>query len=219
MTNILARIIDSFKPRPLDEVIDNRLRKRELDKVRQYCKSQSLEFYPEELTRLPFFVKEANRYIEERARRDLPIEQFEDRLKFHDLSKWVEIGGVLGHNDNLFEMSYSEPDPNNVSLEVRLPTGVTVPQKVWVELYGGNSRDARVISSSTSMHVVSKEDLEKAKYLVNWHTHHVGFGEMSEGDALHINEFVQECGVNKQVYFVVFRPAKNQSVWYQAKKV
>ena len=77
MTNILARIIDSFKPRPLDEVIDNRLRKRELDKVRQYCKSQSLEFYPEELTRLPFFVKEANRYIEERARRDLPIEQFE----------------------------------------------------------------------------------------------------------------------------------------------
>ena len=219
MINVLTRIIDPFKLRPVDEVRGKRLRKQKLDEVRQYCKKQGLKFYPEELTRLPFFAKEAIRYIEERARRDLPREQFEDRLNFHDLSKWVEIGGVLGYNGHLFEMNYAEPDPGNIQLEVRLPTGATVSQRIWTELYHGNPDDARVISSSTTMKSVSGEDLERAKYVVDWHTHHVGFGEMSEGDAGHINCAIEKFGQDKPIYFVVFRPAKNQSVWYQAKRV
>jgi len=219
MINVLTRIIDPFKLRPVDEVRGKRLRKQKLDEVRQYCKKQGLKFYPEELTRLPFFAKEAIRYIEERARRDLPREQFEDRLNFHDLSKWVEIGGVLGYNGHLFEMNYSEPDPRNVQREVRLPTGATISQRIWTELYHGDPNDARVISSSTSMKSVSREDLERAKYVVDWHTHHVGFGEMSEGDAGHINCAIENFGQDKPIYFIVFRPVTNQSVWYQAKRV
>ena len=65
----------------------------------------------------------------------------------------------------------------------------------------------------------SREDLERAKYVVDWHTHHVGFGEMSEGDAGHINCAIENFGQDKPIYFIVFRPVTNQSVWYQAKRV
>ena len=217
MLDGLTRLIGKFTLSE-DERIDRRLRKRELGKVKQYCLDQGLEFYPEEVTRLPAIGDEVNRFIEDRARRDLPQEQFEDRLKLHDLSKWVEIGGVIGYNGHLFEMNYAEPDTSNIQLEVRLPTGATVSQKIWTELYGGNPNDARIISSSVSVKSVSRDDLDRAKYIVDWHTHHVGWGEMSEGDARHMNCALEMFGQDKPIYFAIFRPAKNQSIWYQAKK-
>ncbi len=217
MLQKLTKLIQNFTLSH-EKLIDRKLRKRELDKVKQYCINQGLKFYPEEIKKLPFLAKEINGFIEDRARRDLPQEQFEDRLSLHDLSKWVEIGGVIGYNSHLYEMNYSEPNSENVQLEVRLPTGATISQRIWTELYHGNPNNAKTISSSTSMKAVQKEELERAKYIIDWHTHHVGFGEMSEGDARHVNYVLDKFGNNKPIYFVVFRPAKNQSVWYQAKK-
>jgi len=217
MLDGLTRLVRNFTLCE-DERIDRKLRKRELGKVKQYCLYQGLEFYPEEVVKLPAIGDEVNGFIENRARRDLPQEQFEDKLKFYDLSKWVEIGGVLGYNGHLYEMNYAEPDTNNVQLQVRLPTGAVISQKVWTELYGGNPGDARTISSSVSLRSVSRDDLDRAKYLVDWHTHHVGWGEMSEGDVKSMNGVLEKFGQDNPIYFVIFRPAKNKSVWYQAKK-
>lgn len=200
MVNILTRILDSFKPRPLDEVIDSRLRKREQGKVKQYCKSQGLEFYPEEVANLPIFADEVSGFIERKARRDLPRQQFENSLRLADLSNWVEIGGVLGYNGKMFEMSYSPPDSRYVQVEKRFPNG-------------------RTISSDTPARRFCLEDLNRAEYIIDWHTHPCGFGEISKGDVDYIKEFLEKFGEGKQIYFVVFRPAKNKFVWYQAKKV
>lgn len=216
MLDGLTGLVQYLIPQRKD--VDGILRSREMEGVKQYCERQGFGFYPEEAVRLPAFAREVNLFIEERARRDLPTEQFQNRLNLRDLSKWVEIGGIIGYNGHLFEMNYSEPNSHNVSLRVKLPTGVTVSQDIWTQIYGGRPEDASVIASLTSAKGVSREDLDRAKYVVDWHTHHVGFGELSEGDAEHMKCALEKFGKTKPIYSVVFRPAMNQSVWYQAKK-
>lgn len=194
----LTRLVQYFTLSQ-DEKIDRRLRKQELCEVRQYCTEQGLEFYPEEVAKLPVFADEVNGFIERKARRDLPRQQFENSLRLADLSKWVEIGGVLGYNGKMFEMCYSPPDSRYIQVEKRFPNG-------------------RIISSATPTGRFCLDDLNRAEYIIDWHTHPTGFGEVSEGDVDHIKEFLEKFGEGKQIFFVVYRPAKNQSVWYQAKK-
>ena len=198
MIDGLTRLVGYFASSQ-DDKIDIRLRKRELSKIRQYCLEQGLEFYPEEVIKLPAFANEVNGFIERKAKRDLPRQQFENSLRLADLSKWVEIGGVIGYNGKMFEMSYSPPDSRYIQVEKRFPNG-------------------RTISSTTPSGRFCLDDLNRAEYIIDWHTHPVGFGEVSEGDVDYIKEFLEKFGEGKQIYFVVFRASKNQSIWYQAKK-
>lgn len=192
-------ISQSNFPRRLS--VEDRLRKKKLKEIKRYCDVQGFDFYPQELTRLPFFADEINDHIESSAIRELPVEQFEERLKVNDLSKWVEISGFLGYNDSLFVMSHLHPDSDNVRL-VMGPYGDGLPE----------------IKSSSPGGTILTEDIEKADYIIRWHTHPIGWSELSKEDAKSINENIKRIGEDKPIYFVVYTPAMNKSIWYQAKR-
>jgi len=198
-----------------EEREDKKIRNRKLRELKQYSIDHGLGFYPEEVRRLPYFANQVNKYIEERARRDLPQEQFSGLISTRDLSTLVEVGGVLGCNGELHEIAYSAPTTENIRRLVLLPTGQKVSEKIWREMYGGRPR-VRIIETSMGVWL-NKDDIEKEDVIVEWHTHPVGQGELDKGDVDKINANLKDFG-NKDVYVVLFQPQMDQSYWYQFKK-
>ncbi|MBI3035857.1 hypothetical protein HYY71_06060 [Candidatus Woesearchaeota archaeon] len=217
MLNGLSRLVEYFTL-PREEVVNRGIRRRKTDELKRYCLEQNLGFYPEEVSKIPTFAGEVNRFIEERARRDLPLEQFTGQVTPRDLRTLVEIGGVLGYNGVLHEIAYSSQDTENVRRLVPLPTDTDkiVPEDVWVQMYGGNFGVRRIIETSTLV-VMDRTALDIADIIIDWHSHPVGHGELGREDMHRINENIRDFG-NKKVYFVLFQPNRNQAYWYQFKK-
>lgn len=152
-------------------------------------------------TGLPSFSDEVNQYIKEKARRDLPQAQFDNTLSLNDLGDWVEIGGILGYRKHPYEMCYYKSDSSQVRLR--------------------DSPNGRELVSSTMPMVLTYGQVFMTKLLdkamIDWHSHPKGSGELSPADLVHQAELVNDFP-ELDIYSVVFLPAKNQAVWYQAKK-
>lgn len=191
MGEIFRRIIT-----PLERM----LREYDLRDIKIDCERKNLEYYAEELRKLPPFAREVNNYIEEKAKSDLPIEQFKKRLSFDEPQKWVEIAGFLGYNGNLEEIDYVGPNPDKVRI-IKDDDG-----NVFGGIFGPSKR-------------INPEPFkDKFDYIIDWHTHPVELGEMSLNDVVNgVNINAKVLGEDK-VYFVVYAPAIKKSVWYQAKK-
>src|SRR3989338_2135472 len=123
---MLEKIVD-WLHLPTDASIDRRLRIRRLRELRHYAVENDLGFYPQ-LVQAPLHLSEdVNKYIQQKAREDLPEVQFRKSIKVGTLEEWakvmndwVEIGGILGYdNSHLFEMNYSPPEPRNMSFQRR----------------------------------------------------------------------------------------------------
>lgn len=198
---MLERILD-WLPIPTDTHIDRRIRNKRLRELKQYSCENNLGFYPVSVRNLPEFAQEVNAYIEQKARKDLPQSQFQESMRVgtidhwaREMSDWVEIGGILGYNGSLYEMTYSPPKPTNMRLETN---GI-----------GAN------FTSSTRTKSFSREGLEKANAVIDWHTHPDGMGDPSKGDVKHISGAMEVLG-DREIFFVIYRPLNNQVYWYKA---
>jgi hypothetical protein len=203
-----------------DEYFHKIARQGNLEKLVQYCERNGLEFIPEEVTRFPKFARKVNKLIEEKARERLPQRQFNLYDRFFgpsdDLSKYVETGGILGcDGKNVFEITVSLPDENNVRVYTKSPENPSLYIRGKTSSLAGD--DPAIIVSSTK-YQIDPETCEKAEILIDWHTHpNLRNGApLSEGDVDFMNWFNTRFA-DKPIYSVVFTPGRNKAVWYQAK--
>lgn len=192
---IFNKLWEAVRPKSLEEHLINSSTKA----LKKYCKNQGYAFIPLYLQDgdLPEFAEDVNRIIKEHARKDLPDAQFQGHrdLKLEEL---IEIGGILGYNREVFEINYSQPDPNNVR-------------------YSGRS-----ITSSTGNEPIPLDSLNLAGIVIDWHSHPIStfniVGNPSKGDMDHASEMQSIIG-EKQFYMVVFSPAVSKSFWYKIEPV
>src|SRR3989344_2134007 len=185
----------------------------ELEKVRKFCLDNDLGYYPELLRRLPRFAPAVNKYIKKKARQDLPPEQFDRHFFSRDLSKLVEIGGLLDFNDQLTELAYHPPDTDNVVLEWDIYQGMGGPafvsENIARNIYGIKSSPIKRYTSSVTK-TLPNGTVDNAMALVDWHSHPKGYGEPSNDDMVNLKEFLELRG-DKPYYFLLFQPHLNQS--------
>ena len=194
MLQKLLRLYDNWI-----DIVGGRIRNEKLRELKQYCINQGLSHYPELLWSLPKFAHEVNNYIIEHANKELPIAQFEGKTNPYKLEDFVEIGGVLGFNDELFEIAYSG---SNTSTVIKRSYGD----------YGGFT-----IIPMIGEILIPQNEIDSVDNIISWHSHPVGFGEPSNGDIKDVQEILEVIGGNN-FYFIIFQPEKIRSFWYQFKK-
>ncbi len=178
-------------------IVSERRRARRSHALRLYCVKKEFNFYPELLGELPLVAAEVNKYIATKAQADLPAVQFKGMVSLTNRDELVEIDGVLGYKDRLFEICYNPPNRSNVNIT--------------------DNSDSLEIRSSGSPLVIPADVFRNTNLLVFWHTHPVYTDGVCDGDVNGMNG-VLEIFRDKPVYFVVFTPARYDFDWYQVCK-
>ncbi len=121
----LTELIELFTPKR--ESYEDIVRSQKNEELKRYCHNKELGFYPVELTKLPRFYQHINKFIEGRATRDLPDEQFDGLREYNGFRSLIEVGGIIGYNrrEGLSELSYSVSELDQVEWIVPLPTDPT----------------------------------------------------------------------------------------------
>jgi hypothetical protein len=191
--------------------------REDMRKIESFCISEKLPIIPKLRTHLPFFHDDVLAYIQAKAKDDIPKYQHSYEIPRRNLSDLVEIGGVLGINTNeIDEISYSPPDTINVERRIIAPTGAEMPERIWLELYGGGYAQ-RLIVSATSSIPFCPNKVTNAKFVVDWHTHPSGSSAISKGDAKYIAE-AQSKYERADVLFAVYVPRDKRLTWYESVK-
>ncbi len=195
---LLLRINEIIE-RKNNEIFDIRFLNNRLRRLKQSCLEEGMGYLPHLLKKKPRFAKKVDEYIKQKSRDDLPQEQFEDRLKLDDLPKWVEVGGVLDYRDGIKELSYNPPNSDNVIVEYSLPKN-------------SSHRPIKRITTHTNGKL-SVDDVVNATCMIDWHTHPVGYGELSLEDVDYAGEILKHRN-ERPFYMVLFQPNLNQTFWY-----
>jgi hypothetical protein len=154
-------------------------------------------FYPGLVDPLPQYAEEAESFIRERAKRDLPAIQFEGKVFKNGIKpeELVEAGGVLGYSDKLDEISYGQPSVKNVTIG-----------------------DGKISSRSQTMR--SERYINaKTKDVIVWHSHPTD-SPPSENDMNNVvkhNSVAEDLDI--QVYDVLYIPQTDEFLWMQSKKI
>lgn len=193
---MIEELIDRLKE-PHNVRIYRELRRKELKKLRKESESTIKDLY--EVKCLGEFGDLCEKYIKEKARKDLPQIQFETMSLAHllDSGKLVLIAGGLGYNEALFELYYVPPEktrfegatvisPNCDQLNIKIPLPIDACEKYF----------------------------EYGNKLAFWHSCPNGFGEPDENDFSYYSRLSEEVK-KKEIYFAIYVPTIDRVIWYQ----
>lgn len=175
------------------------------NEVINFCKSQNYKFYPAITTNLPSYADFVNKFLTERAERDLPIAQMEGNCDMRNLKHHIEIGGVLTmEGKNLNEICYARPEDSIVKVEGNL----------LISSYGKYSP------------LKELNPLQQGQDIIQWHSHPNSEGNLSMNDVRcmapisTLVERLRELEPSMGAYsFVLYLPHKRNSVWFEPKKI
>lgn len=173
------------------------------NEVIAFCKSKGCGFYPAVTNSLPYYANFIDRFITEKAERDLPIAQLEGNVDAANLEHLVEMGGLLRVKDGvLTEIYYAKP---NLSM-VRVESNKIVS-------YGG-------------LPFFPINHFEKGGDIIGWHSHPDGEGDLSDGDVEHMMKTFTPVKMLREMnlpvgelYFALYLPHRRNSVWFVPKKI
>ncbi|GEM_PF-6229468 len=182
---------------------------KELGSIQGWFRHVGFPYSPESVA-LPKELTPVEQFIRERANRDLPRQQFEKDFeeKYRSIiyrGHWPEITGVLGFWGGVVrEIEYSGPEKSRVLSRLGTISGV-------ISDMGTNKLDLN-------------ELLDGDKILTVYHSH-PDSRPMSAEDALSYKFLVERAsllrgkGVLRRIYFPIFMPLENQSVWYVMREI
>ena len=180
-------------------LLRNSLIKQYLDEVKEINKKANLGYYPIFIEELPSYAKDLHKYIKTKVVSDLPQSQLELKASQRNLEEWVEIGGILGYDGQLFEIEYAPPNSSNVSVtgEGRILTSTKLK---------GKSLDS--------------PDFIRSKAIIDWHTH-PEISMLSTSDLLRIVFITKNIDYffnDKPFFTVLYIPEIDHFSWYKAVK-
>ena len=150
----------------------------------------------------PSFAEAVEAFIRERARRDLPVEQFTGMLDPTNPDHYREIAGTLDYRDSegIIELGYAHPEESKVMM-----------------------RGGRVIGSEAAHGYFDTDEFDKMEHLVDYHNHPGGTVEefiMSDsGHVEGLGKLVEQLiGIGatiKDLYFALYLPHKDRVHWFK----
>ena len=150
----------------------------------------------------PSFAEAMESFIRERAKRDLPAEQFSGTLDPTNPAHYVEIAGTLDYRDSegVFELGYAHPEQSRVMM-----------------------RNVRVVGSESAHGYFDMDDFERMEHLVDYHNHPSGTAEgflMSDrGHVKGVGELVERLiGIGatiKDLHFALYLPHEDKVHWFK----
>ncbi|MBI2208611.1 hypothetical protein HYU50_03880 [Candidatus Woesearchaeota archaeon] len=173
------------------------------NEVIDFCKSKKCGYYPAATNSLPHYADFVNRFLTEKAERDLPRAQLDGNVNAANLEHLVEIGGLLKIKEGMMtEIYYAKPEQSMVRVE-----GDKVVSYGGVPFFPINY-------------------FEQGGDIIDWHSHPDGEGNLSDGDVEHMIKtftpvkMLKEMGYPVgELYFVLYLPHKRNSVWFVPKKI
>jgi len=150
----------------------------------------------------PPFAEIVEAFIRERARRDLPNEQFKGRLDDYNPRHYREFWGMLNYMDSgqLVELGYSHP--NQCKL-IR--------------------REGRIIGAEGGHSYFVMDNFERMEHLVDYHSHPKGNAEgFIHSDRQHVSSIAQvverlvDIGAPvKDLHFALYLPHEDKVHWFK----
>lgn len=172
-------------------------RKEELNIIRNNAFKQTRSYYPFEVKAQRKLTKLVELYIIHRAIHGLPKSQFQDTKDLRNPRDWVEIGGILGYNKKLYEISYLSSNRSNVRI-TRLRNATRVSSR---------------LRSSIDLNKLIKYDT-----IIHWHSHPSNSGSPSIEDIYNSINLTNLLPERINYFDIIYSPAINQCIWYQLKK-
>ena len=156
--------------------------------------------YP--INELPSFAEEVDFFIRERAKRDLPSEQFTGILAHTNPDQFREMAGTLDYRDSegVIELGYAYPEQSKVIME-----------------------NGRVVGSESAHPYFDTNDFEKMEHLISYHTHPEGLAIVfRRSDCGHVSglaELVERLiGMGapvKDLHFALYLPHEDKVHWFK----
>ena len=151
---------------------------------------------------LPFFAEKVEAFIRERAKRDLPTEQFQGRVERNNFEHYKEFWGMLNYRESgeLAELGYSHPDQCKLI-----------------------QREGRVIGAEGGHAYFDMDDFEKMEHLVDYHSHPTGSAKrFINSDRQHVLSIAQSIGILmdigasiKNLHFALYLPHEDKVHWFK----